>query len=552
MIDGPMKEKRPTGAGVTECSCEDAAMHSGRAPGNRGTRLLVLAAAAVVVALLLAAAPARAQQADAPDPKEMPEATGVEAREGSPRVGDGSVETSDGGRSIRVGDGCVLIEDEGGEELAVGSCDEGEDAEGRSGGGDITEESRRDEERAAPQNTTERSVIEETIPEGTAPAEKTDFEEPTVSEGPVREETGPGDDGGADAECPTAPEGETFEATVERAVDGDTMELAEPVNGVSRVRLIGVDAPETEGEGGESEPYAEETGDFTASKLEDERVLLELDGETTDPYGRLLAYVWRERAPAPQEDSPFGGDEPELFNLTLLEGGHATAMHVEPNARYAGCFDAAERAAREEGDGLWGVGDGSEDERYSEETGPEAASPEATGPERTLPEETNAEGPAEEEELSSPAPTFGTADQPERTLPEAAEPTERAVPDLPEETSEETAEVPYGRYEESEESIVAEVTVLETTPTPSAPEGGNGIEVETEPVAQLAADPTATSRPALPTRQTPEGQGPVLPETGGTASLSLIVGAVSLAAGVLSLGLLGRGDRRRGVGSDER
>jgi micrococcal nuclease len=511
----------------------------------------MLTVAAMVVALLLAAVPAWAQGADTPDPKELTEATGVEAREGSPRVGDGSVKTSDGGRSIRVGDGCVLIEDEGGEELAVGSCDEGEDAEGRSGGDDL-KEPRRDKERTARQNTTEQTVIEETIPEGTAPAERTGFEEPTASEGPVREEAGPEEDSGADAECPTMPEGETFEATVERAVDGDTLELDEPVDGVSRVRLIGVDAPETEGQDGEPEPYAEETGDFTASELEGERVLLELDRETTDPYGRLLAYAWRERAPSPQENPPFGGDEPELFNLTLLEGGYATTMHVEPNTRYAGCFDPAERAAREEGDGLWGVGVGSEDERYGEETGPESVPPEATGPERALPEETNAGGPVEREEFSGPASTSGTAGRPERTLPEAAEPTERTVPDLPEETSEETAEVPYGRYEESEESIVAEVTVPETASTSSAPEGGHGIEVETGPVAQPTADPTATSRPALPTRQTPEGQVPVLPETGGATSLPLFLGTSCIAAGVLSLALLRRGERRRGACSDER
>jgi len=76
--------------------------------------------------------------------------------------------------------------------------------------------------------------------------------------------------------------------------------------------------------------------------------------------------------------------------------------------------------------------------------------------------------------------------------------------------------------------------------------------VETGPVTQPVADPTATPRPTLPTRQTQEGQVPVLPETGGSSSLPLFLGASCIAVGVLSLALLRRGDRRRGARSDER
>ncbi|MDQ3317309.1 MAG: thermonuclease family protein [Actinomycetota bacterium] len=620
--------------------------------------------ATVIVALLLAAAPARAQEADAPDSDETPKPTGAEAGNDSPTIGGGSMETSDGSRFIKVGDNCVLIEDdEGGEDLAVGSCDEG-DAGDQSGGDDASDDFRRNKDRTAPQNITDHTVTEEMISEGTAGA--TDFEESTASEGMVQEE--PEDNSGAGAECSTAPEGETLEATVERTVDGDTLELAEPVEGVSRVRLIGVDAPELKGEGGESEPHAEEAG-FTASELESERVLLELDEETTDPDGWLLAYVWREQEPSRLKRSVPGGGESELFNQTLLKEGSATAMPVEPNTRYAGCFDEAERAAREKGNGLWDVSDRPDDERYEETTVPEGTepeftTPEADEPERALPEKTNAGGRVEEEEASPsfdslpiatdrpeqtlleatgsterttpdlpegngeeaaeaphdrydepeertvpedasteapasegsvspadeddsgpdveakliqepavtgperplleertveapseeelPGSPSETAKRTERTLPEATETTERAPSSRPKETSEETAEVTYDRYKESEERILDGATVPETNPTPFAPEGGSGIEVETEPVTQPAAKPPAESVPALPTRQTPHGPAPVLPETGGGAFLPLILGMASLAVGVLSLGLLRRGERRGGVRLDER
>lgn len=567
--------QRPTGAGVAECSYEGAATQGGRTLENRAARPLMLAVAATVVALMLAA-PARAQEATAPDSQGALETTGAESGDGRTKVGDGDAETFDRGRSVRVGDGCVSIEGGDGEDLAVGSCDEADDAEDRSGGEHAAEEARRDGERTAPRDGNERTAIEETVaeettPEETAPAGETDLGESTAPEGTVQEETRPGDDSDTGAGCPTAPEGETFEASVERAVDGDTLDLAEPVEGLSRVRLVGVDAPELEGEGGEPEPGAEEVASFTASDLEGERVLLELDEEATDPYRRLLAYVWREQEPSRSERTVRGGGESDLFNLTLLEDGHAATMPVEPNTRYAGCFDAAERAAREESGGLEDAGDGPDDEQYGQATGPEStepglATPEADEPERTLPEETDAGGMAEEEAPAISNPPSPPSDGPEQTSLEVTEPTEGTTPKvseaveptegttarLPEGTGGEMIEVAYGQYEDSEQRMVAEATVPEATQPPSVPEGGPGIEVATEPVAQPAAKPPAASVPALPTRQTPQGPAPVLPETGGAASLPLIVGAVSLAAGLLSLGLLRRGDRRHGFGSDER
>src|SRR5918998_6295204 len=78
-------------------------------------------------------------------------------------------------------------------------------------------------------------------------------------------------------------------ATVTRVVDGDTVDISPTVEGLSRVRLIGVDTPETYGG---AQPYGSEASEFTRRNLEGKQVSLELDVQKVDPYGRLLAYIY--------------------------------------------------------------------------------------------------------------------------------------------------------------------------------------------------------------------------------------------------------------------
>ena len=127
-------------------------------------------------------------------------------------------------------------------------------------------------------------------------------------------------------------------ATVTRVVDGDTVEISRSVEGLSTVRLIAVDTPETHGA---TQPYGPEASDFTRQYLEGKEVSLELDVEKVDPYGRLLAYVYL----------PSG----EMFNETLLEEGYAQVATFPPNVRYVDRFLEAQREARAANRGLWGL-----------------------------------------------------------------------------------------------------------------------------------------------------------------------------------------------------
>ena len=121
---------------------------------------------------------------------------------------------------------------------------------------------------------------------------------------------------------------------VERVVDGDTI----VVEGVGRVRLIGVDTPETVNPGRPVEFFGREASAFTKRLLEGRRVRLEYDRDRTDRYGRILAYVHL-------ADGTFA-------NAEIIRRGYGHAYTRFP-FRYLDRFRRLEREARSAGRGLW-------------------------------------------------------------------------------------------------------------------------------------------------------------------------------------------------------
>ena len=128
--------------------------------------------------------------------------------------------------------------------------------------------------------------------------------------------------------------------TVSRVVDGDTIEVSPGIDGVQDVRLIGIDTPETVDPGEEVEPYGPEASSFATAELAGRRVGLEFDVERIDQYDRLLAYVY------------LGG---EMFNEDLLEEGYAQAYPYPPNTAHELRFERAQRKARADDLGIWGL-----------------------------------------------------------------------------------------------------------------------------------------------------------------------------------------------------
>lgn len=124
---------------------------------------------------------------------------------------------------------------------------------------------------------------------------------------------------------------------VERVVDGDTLLLATG----HRVRLLGVDTPETKDPDRPPEPLGTEATEFTRAFVDGKSIRLEYDRERLDNYRRVLAYVFV---------------DDRLLNAAIIEAGFSRAETRFPyRADRKRLFEEAEAAARAAGRGLWSL-----------------------------------------------------------------------------------------------------------------------------------------------------------------------------------------------------
>lgn len=136
-------------------------------------------------------------------------------------------------------------------------------------------------------------------------------------------------------------------ARVTSVVDGDTIDVV--LGGTTeRVRLIGIDTPETVDDDRPVECFGPEASAYLSQLLpEGTQVDLVLDAEPRDRFGRLLAYVFR------RSDGLFVNEE-------LARLGYAELLVIEPNVAYRRRISAAVNAARTEALGLWSACVGAE------------------------------------------------------------------------------------------------------------------------------------------------------------------------------------------------
>lgn len=144
-----------------------------------------------------------------------------------------------------------------------------------------------------------------------------------------------------------------FEAAkVDRVIDGDTIQVTlEGGQEKERVRLIGVDTPETKHPQKPVEYFGQEASAFTTSLIEGEKVYLEKDVSDRDRYQRLLRYVWLDQP----THKPVSDREIEnlCVNAILLKKGFAKIATFPPDVHYTDRFVELERKARENKAGLW-------------------------------------------------------------------------------------------------------------------------------------------------------------------------------------------------------
>lgn len=141
-------------------------------------------------------------------------------------------------------------------------------------------------------------------------------------------------------------------ARVACVIDGDTVDLGGcGAFRQERVRLLGIDTPETASGGGPAECFADEAIDALRSLVDRREVRMEFERGCVDPFDRTLAWL--------HVADPVRPDRAEInVSLWLVERGFAR-LYLErddfDDLRYAVALRAAETAARDARVGLWGV-----------------------------------------------------------------------------------------------------------------------------------------------------------------------------------------------------
>lgn len=127
---------------------------------------------------------------------------------------------------------------------------------------------------------------------------------------------------------------------VQRVVDGDTVDVVVAGGHRERVRLIGIDTPESVVPGVDPECFGPEASQRLGQLLPTGMVVrLERDVEARDPYGRLLAYVYR---------------NDDMVNRVMAAEGFAEALSIPPNTAWADAIAADVGRARAQRAGMWG------------------------------------------------------------------------------------------------------------------------------------------------------------------------------------------------------
>jgi micrococcal nuclease len=129
-------------------------------------------------------------------------------------------------------------------------------------------------------------------------------------------------------------------AVVTRVVDGDTIDVTFGSQH-QRIRLIGIDTPETKKPNTPVQCFGPEASNYTKHLLPPgSRVFVRRDVEARDDYGRLLGYIFR------SSDNLF-------VNLELARLGFARPLTIAPNNHLAADFVRAAHEAEAANRGLW-------------------------------------------------------------------------------------------------------------------------------------------------------------------------------------------------------
>ena len=130
---------------------------------------------------------------------------------------------------------------------------------------------------------------------------------------------------------------------VSKISDGDTFYVMTKNSEKFKIRLIGIDAPESYNVGKKfrKEYFGKEAKIFVTNLLKNKKVKLIFDVQKNDRYGRILAYAYLENG--------------VFLNQYLVENGFAVVATFPPNVKFVEVFTKAEKSARNKKLGLWNM-----------------------------------------------------------------------------------------------------------------------------------------------------------------------------------------------------
>jgi micrococcal nuclease len=131
----------------------------------------------------------------------------------------------------------------------------------------------------------------------------------------------------------------TVTATITRITDGDTVQAITQEGTKLKVRLYGIDAPETSKGRIPGEPFGNDSRDYLASLISQKSVRVEI--RDIDRYRRMVAILWLAERNVNQE---------------MIVAGMAEAYGEYLKQPYRTPFLQAEQEAKALGKGIWSQG----------------------------------------------------------------------------------------------------------------------------------------------------------------------------------------------------
>jgi endonuclease YncB( thermonuclease family) len=128
-------------------------------------------------------------------------------------------------------------------------------------------------------------------------------------------------------------------ATITRITDGDTVQAITPEGTKLKVRLYGIDAPETPKGKIPGEPFGNDSRDYLDTLVSQKTVRVEI--RDIDRYRRMVAILWL---------------EDRNVNLQMIAAGMAEAYGEYLKSPYRSPFFQAEQEAKAQKKGIWSKG----------------------------------------------------------------------------------------------------------------------------------------------------------------------------------------------------